>query len=176
MIRKTFAILFFSLIFALANPVNSAANTIICWDGTYVIDIKTCDDKPQAQTFSMFGSSAEGAEVSTFIIDDKVRLIEVSEFGEMGKAEYTITNSKLVIWSTRYNQPFYMDGFDPEKSTKNLESYRIEKTENGNALVSGDKDQLSNKRADRLACIINAINKHIAQSNGVPTTLQLDCY
>ena len=156
--------------------MSSAANTIICWDGTYVIDIKMCSDKPQAQTFSMFGGSVEGAEVSIFIIDDKVRLIKVSEFGEMGKAEYTITDSRLVIWSTRYNQPFYMDSFDPEESTKNLESYQIEKTGNGNTLVSGDKDQLSDKRAGRLACIINAINKHIAQSSGVPKTLQVDCY
>lgn len=177
MTSRTLGLIFFPVIFTLLNPVKSAADTLICWDGKYVLDFKMCDEKPQAQTFSMFGGSTEGAEVSTFTLDDKVRLIEITEFGEMGKADYYITNLRLEIRSTRYNQPFYMDGFDPKKSTKDWESYRIERTDNGNVLAPGDedKDQLSDKRADSLACMIQAINQHVTQSNDILMNLHIDC-
>ena len=63
----------------------------------------------------MFGYASEGAEVSVSVAEDKVIDIDFTAYGEMGKTEYHIIESNISIWTTRYNMPFYLNGFDPKK-------------------------------------------------------------
>jgi len=69
-----------------------------------------------------------------------------------------------------------MESFDAEKSKLvSIEDYRLERDESGDLVLSDPLNEMRSNKARSLVCVLNAIYKHIAQSEGSPKTLNVTC-